>query len=155
MKCAKQVRVRNPSQSLSQAHRRCPLCMPPETSTAPPPTRPTQDAQRPWGLYRFQLDVSQPLRGEGDLASDQPPSSNSPRGSMACLCLPLLSEPAAPIYLYQWASGSPDCCYFHREQANRHLRGRSLFCSLSEFTNKNNINNKITIKQKPILVREI
>lgn len=124
VKCAEQVRVRNPSPS---SHRRCPLCMRPETSTAPPPTRPTQDAPQPWRLYGFRLDVSQPFRGEGDLASDQPPPSNSQRGRMACLCLPLLSVPAFPIYLYQWASGNPNCCDFHCERANRYLRGKSLF----------------------------
>lgn len=105
-----------------------------ETTTLPTQTMPTQGWKVAFGGLRgFRLDVSQPFRGESDLATPhhlQP--SSSLRSKMAFLCLPHSSfPPSFFIYLYQWMSGKPNCCYFHLDQANRYPRGKSfLFPSL-------------------------
>ena len=100
---------------------------------SPPETTPTQGWPVAFGgvsegaswmpASHSEVRVVQPL-------TSTPQPSNSWRGRMARPC-PSLFPPSFLIYLYQWTSGKPNCCYFHLEQANRYRGRKSFFFSFS------------------------
>lgn len=106
-----------------------PLCIQPESATSSPQTIPTKGWRVAFGVCMDSSWISASHSEVSHLASAQPPKlSNSLSGKMACLYLPHSSFlPSFFIYLYQQTSGTPNCCYFHLEQANRYMRGKSFF----------------------------